>query len=113
MVPPAPVQFFDAQPADPGSERVDVLLEQSGLIIERITSSGTQPAQAYDQPQAEWVMLLRGNAELRVDGQLTSLRAGDFIYLPARTRHELLSTSENALWLAVHIPVGVVTGLEK
>jgi cupin 2 domain-containing protein len=96
--------FFDSGPATPGTERFDVLFERGGVVIERITSSGSQPPQSYCQSEDEFVLLLRGQAKLRVDGELVTLNAGDSLTLLAQTPHEVLSTSENALWLAVHVP---------
>jgi cupin 2 domain-containing protein len=98
-----PEAFFACKPAAPGTERFDVLYEHRGVIIERIASSGSQPAKSYCQSQDEWVLLLRGNAEMRVAGQTVVLREGDYVRIPAHTPHEVCSTSEDALWLAVHV----------
>jgi cupin 2 domain-containing protein len=104
-MPPTPriIPLFDCAPAPVGSERFDNLYAESGVVIERIVSSGSQPAQIYCQPQDEWVLLLRGNAELRMLGDVIKLESGDSLSIPAHTEHEVLSTSENAMWLAVHI----------
>lgn len=85
------------------AERIDVLAEMSNVTIERIVSSGTQPPAAYLQDHDEWVLLVRGEAEMTVDGERVLLRAGDTLQLPARVPHEVLKTSEQAVWLAVHI----------
>jgi cupin 2 domain-containing protein len=98
-----PEAFFACQPAAPGTERFDVLYEYRGVTIERIASSGAQPAKHYCQSQDEWVLLLRGNAEMRVAGETVVLREGDYLRLPANMVHEVCSTSEDALWLAVHV----------
>lgn len=98
-----PHSFFETKPAGVGSERFDVLYKHHGVTIERIVSSGTQPAQSYCEPVDEWVLLLRGHAEMRISDALVTLREGEFVHLPAQTPHEVVSTSENALWLAVHV----------
>jgi cupin 2 domain-containing protein len=98
-----PESFFESLPPARGTERFDVLYERQGVKIERIVSSGSQPAQAYCQSQDEWVLLLRGQAEMRLDGETLSLHEGECIRLPANVPHEVLSTTENALWLAVHV----------
>jgi cupin 2 domain-containing protein len=106
---PAPTRvtsFFDAPPAAPGTEHFDVLYEHHGVVIERITSSGSQPAQSYCAAEDEWVLLLRGHAEMRIAGELVTLHEGDSIQLVAQTPHEVLATSDNAVWLAVHVPRG-------
>jgi cupin 2 domain-containing protein len=100
---PSAFSFFDSPPPTPGTERFDVLYERQGVTIERITSSGSQPAAEYCQTEDEWVMLLRGQAEMMIRNQCITLHEGQSICLPARTPHRVVSTSENALWLAVHV----------
>ena len=55
--------------ADAG-EQVDVLVEQAGVTIERIVSTGqaSPPGFWYDSPRAEWVVLLSGAATLEFEG---------------------------------------------
>lgn len=100
---PTPNSVYDAIGAAAGTERFDVLFQRAGVFIQRIVSSGTQPAQQFCQTEDEWVLLLRGHAEMRVNGSRFTLREGEFLELPAKTPHEVLSTSPNALWLAVHV----------
>ena len=104
-MPPAiqPESFVDVPAAAPGTERFDVLLRSRGVTLERIVSSGSHPAQQYCQAQDEWVMLVQGSAEMRIDGLPVQLQAGQFLMLPKNTLHEVVSTSENAVWLALHV----------
>lgn len=95
--------FFDAENAPNGSERFEQLFRKGAVVIERIVSSGDQPVGRYCQDQDEWVMLVRGTATLRLDGTLLRLNEGDYITLRANVPHEVLETSKNALWLAVHV----------
>jgi cupin 2 domain-containing protein len=95
--------FFDAEDAPVNGERFDTLYRKGDVVIERIVSSGRQPVTRYCQPQDEWVMLLRGSATLLVDEKSISLQAGQYLTIPANVPHEVLGTSENALWLAVHL----------
>lgn len=95
--------LFDGGPAPAGGERFDPLLDLRNLLIERITSSAGAPSSTYVQEQDEWVVLLRGEATLVVDGERLELSAGDHVFLPARTPHTVERTSEGALWLAVHL----------
>lgn len=98
-----PQSFFETPPADPGTERFDVLLHTREITLERIVSSGGQPRQRFCQANDEWVMLLRGNAEMLIDGSPVHLEQGQFVFLPRHTPHEVVATSSNALWLAVHV----------
>ncbi len=102
---PAPVGgnlHADAAPP-PRGERFDVLLSHKGLVIERIVSTSKITSQQYVQEQDEWVVLLQGSATLDVAGQHVALRDGDYVFLPARTPHTVLSVSDGAMWLAIHL----------
>ena len=94
--------FRDAMPPDAG-ERFESLLEHRGLVIERIVSSSRIAATTYVQEQDEWVVLLRGDAVLDVEGERVAMRSGDYVFLPSRTPHTVLIVSDGALWLAVHL----------
>jgi cupin 2 domain-containing protein len=89
-------------------EIFETLLKSSTVKIERILSHGqaTPPGEWYDQDAHEWVILLRGAAGLRVEGeeQVRELRAGDYVHLPAHLRHrvEWTAAGEATVWLAVH-----------
>lgn len=84
-------------------ERLDVLLAHKNLVVERIVSSANMTARKYVQSQDEWVVLVRGEAEMDVAGEALELKAGDYLFLPAGTAHTVKSASEGALWLAVHL----------
>ena len=47
--------------------------------------------------------LVRGTATIEVDGLASALSAGDYILIPAHTKHRVLACSADALWLAVHV----------
>jgi glyoxylase I family protein len=102
---PAPVtrgNLFDvATPAH--GEQFEALAKLRGTTIERIVSSAVPGLDPYDQVQDEWVVLVRGHAQLEVRGQTLDLSAGDFLLIPAHTPHRVRSTSAGALWLAVHV----------
>jgi len=93
-------------------EVVESILTKPGMRIERIVSTGQASPEGfwYDQPQDEWVIVLRGAAGLAVEGESEqSLGPGDFIFLPARKRHRVTFTAsgEPTVWLAVHFGAGV------
>jgi cupin 2 domain-containing protein len=90
----------------PGAEQFVDLLTRPGLRIERIASNGqaSPPGFWYDQAQAEWVLLLRGEVSITFEGEAAprSLQAGDFLDIAAHQRHRVESTAADTLWLAVH-----------
>ena len=93
----------------PADEVTETLLERPGLRIERIVSTGqaTPEGQWYDQASDEWVLLVKGNARLRIEGEAhdRELGEGDFVFLPAHCRHRVAWTQREppTVWLAIHI----------
>jgi cupin 2 domain-containing protein len=104
--PPAPMNtsnlFDDCSPPSAG-ERFDVLLTHKNLVVERIVSSANITSKKYVQSQDEWVVLVRGEAEIEVAGEAVVLKSGDHLFLPSGTVHIVKSASEGAVWLAVHL----------
>lgn len=103
--------LLDDLPAGPQeTELLEVLLAHPGLRIERIISTGqaSPPGFWYDQPQAEWVLLVSGAAQLRFADEpaARSLAPGDWLYIPARRRHRVEATAPDrpSVWLAVYFP---------
>jgi len=94
--------FAGASPPVDG-ERFETLLAHRNLVIERIVSSGNATPIEYLQTQDEWVLLVRGDARLDVAGEDVVLEAGDYVFLPAGTRHSVVHASNGALWVAVHL----------
>jgi len=95
-----------AQPA--AEEQLTTLLATANLRVERIVSHGhvTPEESWYDQEQAEWVLLVQGNAELLFEheGAPRALRPGDYVHIPPRVRHRVTATDPAVptVWLAVH-----------
>lgn len=84
-------------------ERFDTLLTHKNLVIERILSSSRIQPQEYVQAQDEWVVLMRGEAELTLGGKPVVLKEGDYLFLPAGVPHRVERASDGAMWLAVHL----------
>lgn len=101
------INIFSALPAPATGEVFTSLLETKGLKIERIVSHGQRsPADGwYDQDGDEWVIVLQGEAVLDLEGTgEVSMRAGDYVNIPAHTRHRVAWTApdRDTVWLAVH-----------
>jgi cupin 2 domain-containing protein len=88
-------------------EIVSQLLCAAHIRIERIVSTGhaSPPGFWYDQDEGEWLVVLTGAARLRIEGdsEPRSLAPGDFLDLPAHTRHRVEWTDPTVptVWLAV------------
>ena len=83
-------------------EHFSLLHQGKGVRIEEITSSSSLNGKTYVQAHDEWVVLLRGRAELAVADDMIALEAGDWIFLPAQVPHRILFTECDSVWLAVH-----------
>ncbi len=99
--------LFAALPEDLSEERFETIVQSKGVRIERIVSHGQSSPEGfwYDQPRHEWVVVLQGHARLIVENrqQPIQLHPGDYLNIPAHTRHRVEWTSdrEPTIWLAV------------
>lgn len=102
--------LFAAIPDASGGELFETLSLIDGVRIERIVSSGQATAAGdwYDQAWHEWVLLVKGEALLMVEGELEPHRLlpGQWMLLPAHCRHRVEWTlpGQNTVWLALHWP---------
>jgi cupin 2 domain-containing protein len=100
--------LFADVPRRLADEEITTLLASTAVRIERIVSHGqaSPPGFWYDQPQAEWVIVLAGRAELAFEGDAatTRMERGDWLHIPAHRRHRVAWTdpTEATIWLAVH-----------
>lgn len=114
-MPPSPAGSVQAGslltglPAHPVAQEIfETLLERSGVRIERIVSTGqiTPEGEWYDQARDEFVVVVAGEAELRIEGETTdrALQQGDWLFLPAHCRHRVTRTRQDppTVWLAIH-----------
>ncbi len=103
-----PVNLLAELPTNLPDELFTILARSESVRIERIISHGhaTPVGQWYDQDTDEWVMLLQGAAQLRIEGhaELLHLKRGDALLLPAQLRHrvEWTDPDQPTVWLAVH-----------
>lgn len=102
-------RLLAALPDATAGEVVDVVLKARGLRLERIVSYGQASPEGfwYDQPEAEWVMVLMGAARLVIEGETVEreLGPGDAVYLPAHCRHRVAWTDpgQPTVWLALFV----------
>ena len=106
---PVSTNIFAAIPEQIPEELFACIFKRDNVYIERIVSKGhiTPAGQWYDQAWDEWVILLQGKATLAYeqDQHTVQLTAGDYLLIPAHTRHRVEWTPPgiNTVWLAVHL----------
>ena len=101
---PTLYNLFDATSSSQ-VEEFYLLQEGKSFRLEHIISHGdaSPPDFWYDQEEPEWVALLQGQAELEfAEGTVLTMKRGDYLLIPAGMKHRVRSTSEDAVWLALH-----------
>lgn len=98
--------LFTDLPAQLLDELFTTLLQAPEVRIERIVSHGHQSPDGfwYDQPTGEWMIVLKGAARIELEDQTVEMGPGDYLDIPARTKHRVAWTTpdEPTIWLAVH-----------
>ena len=102
--------FFDALAGLGHSEEFFENLDATvpGFRLERIVSRGqTSPPDGdyYEQNWTEIVIVLSGEAELEIEGENYTLKAGAWLNIPPNARHRVTKTSSETpcVWCAMHI----------
>lgn len=99
--------IFTGIPEQLPQELIEEIASGEQVRIERIVSKGhaSDPGFWYDQESDEWVILLQGAARLRFADceKPVSLKSGDYIFIPAHSRHRVEWThpDQQTIWLAV------------
>jgi cupin 2 domain-containing protein len=99
--------IFEKIPNNLKEELFEDILVNKNFKIERIVSNGhiSPESGRYNQENNEWVVVLQGEAVLSFeDAEDINLKEGDFINIPAFTKHKVSYTSKipKTVWLAVH-----------
>ena len=103
-----PENLFRGIPSKLFEELLTTLHQASDLRIERIVSQGhrSPPGFWYDQDDAEWVIVIQGDAMIEFENrrQPVELRPGSYLNVPAHAKHRVASTNptEQTIWLAIH-----------
>lgn len=102
--------ILTAVPKTSEGELFETLVAIDGVRVERIVSQGqvTAAGEWYDQAWHEWVLLVKGEALLLIEGEQTPRRLlpGQWMLLPAHCRHRVEWTlpGQDTVWLALHWP---------
>lgn len=100
--------LFASVSAETVVELFEELFQLDGVKAERIISNGhsSPPGDWYDQSWNEWVMVVAGEALIRLESEPEPrhLKAGQWLLLPAHCRHRVEWTvpDQETIWLALH-----------
>lgn len=100
--------IFSEIPDSIPDEIFQEIISSRNCKIERIISKAhnTPEDKWYDQDKNEFVILLKGKAEIsfQESDELIRLNPGDYINIPPHKKHrvEKTSSTEETIWLAVH-----------
>jgi cupin 2 domain-containing protein len=97
--------LFSHIPSNLPAEFIETLIKSDGVRVERIVSHGHASLEGfwYEQDEHEWVMVLQGSARLQLEDRTLELGPGDYINLPAHTKHRVQWTTNDqpTIWLAI------------
>ncbi len=106
---PAVENIYNDTPEQIPDELFKTLFSKGKIKIEKIISKGhiSKVDDWYDQAQDEWIILLKGQAQLQYkkESNLIFLNTGDYLLIPAHTKHRIHWTpiETETIWLAIHI----------
>lgn len=99
--------IYEEIPINLTEEIFEVIIVNQNIKIERIISMGhkSPPNFWYEQEKSEWVILLKGYAEILFENESCpkKLYPGDYLNIPAYKKHRVEKTDEKeeTIWLAV------------
>ena len=98
--------IFNDFPKNDDEEFIEEILSTKNFNLERIISEGhiSPPNFWYDQDKNEFVLLLKGKAELSFDnGEKYELNPGDYMIINAHQKHRVDWTDPNqkTFWLTI------------
>ena len=95
--------LFDLSQLPETGEFAEEILHYRNIAIKRIVSSDRLETNTFVQEEAEWVMLLEGEAELVMGDLCYNLTKGESLFIPPRTKHTIRDVKAGTIWLAIHI----------
>ena len=100
--------LFKNIPAEIPEEIIETICSTGNVTIERIVSRrhASPDGYWYDQDRNEFVLVVKGRAGLKFDGEdeIVVLKAGDYLNIAAHQKHrvEWTDAASDTIWLAVH-----------
>jgi cupin 2 domain-containing protein len=97
------MNLFEGYEVPKSGELFETLYDKNGILIERIVSAAKLQKQIYKQPYDEWLVLLKGEAQIRIEEKSIALKMGDTLLIEKEKEHEVLSTAHDTIWLCLHM----------
>ena len=82
------------------------------FVISKIRR-GTEPPPHVHSREDEFIYVLAGEMKVYVDGQVFAVKDGECVFLPNRTPHAWLSTSEQVHVILLVVPGGFLNAINK
>jgi cupin 2 domain-containing protein len=97
--------LYTIQTPPQNQELETTLLSHPNAKIKKIISPPHFKSEIFHQDKDEWVSLIQGEATLQLASTIHSLKAGDCIFIPANTPHQIINTSNHPLatWLGIYM----------
>ncbi|MBK2356948.1 cupin domain-containing protein [Francisella hispaniensis] len=95
---------YDLEPKNSNQEIFTDLFKSDDIRIEKIISYGqvTPADQPYIQAHDEWVVVLSGQAQVKLEDSYYTLKQGQHLFIAKNTRHWVTFTTNPTIWLAIH-----------
>jgi cupin 2 domain-containing protein len=93
----------DPDTAPDTGEDIRRLAELDRVVVDQILSGRLEGPIDYVPDVDEWVVVLHGRAILDIEDERLYLEPGDWVLIPARTRHRLVETAPGTNWLTVTV----------
>ena len=98
--------IFDTVGINLTDEFIETILPRDSFNVERIISEGhASPSDFwYNQDTNEFVLLLKGEAEIQFEDGSLNLLPGDYFVIPKHKKHRVNKThpTEKTFWLTIH-----------
>jgi len=84
-------------------ELIETILKSKDIKIERIVSKNYSSPKDfwYNQKENEFILLINGQATLQFEDKFLDLKKGDYLIIPAHTKHRVEKTDNETIWLTV------------
>ncbi len=100
--------IYEKIPEEIPDEIFEEIFKAKNIKIEKIVSHGHFSPKNfwYDQDCGEWILLLKGSAQILFKGDRcpVKLLRGDYLNIAPHLKHRVISTAKNrvTIWLAIY-----------